>query len=288
MSNEVLDIDGISLRGQGFGASTRTGRYSVPGVRGENLVLAGSSGSQFVRNKPFEEGAGSLSLWAIGATTSQTGERVLPPTMALRRAAFEENMQTLMRLFTRPHRLSTIRTAQPDGSIRRAQVEWREWSEPEVQAGGTRAEWTISYTIPGVWWEDVSATTQSTPPSSNWPVLNLTNFAGMTGIIDDAQISVTGPVVNPRIQDMETGQWVQYSGTVSAGQTWTVDCGAFTSTLSGVNALANTTHSGGFRFLTISNCYGSNNYPRLQMVQGGSLGGTTSLSVTARRKWVHG
>lgn len=247
-----------------------------------------------MENKPFEEGVGALALWAIGATTSPAttgptvGDRVLPATVEGRRQAFEQNMQTVMRFFTRPHRLSAIRAQQADGSVRRALVEWKEWSEPEVQAGGTRAEWGISYIIPGVWWEDETVTTQTSVAAASLATLDLTQFSGMTGIIDDAVITVFGPITNPKIQDMETGQWVQYSGTVAAGQSWVIDCGAFTSMVGVSSVLANTKHGGGYRFLTIPNCYGLSNTPRIAMTQGTSLGATTALRVSARRKWVHG
>lgn len=284
---DLLTIDEIDLHGQGFGAATRSGRYGVPARRGENTILAGSSGSDFVPNRPYEEGTGALVLWAIGATTVN-GNISIPSSYALQRQQFETNMQTLMRLFTRGHRLSTIRAAQADGTIRRAQVEWREWSEPEIQAAGTRAEWGIAYTIPKVWWEDESATVQASNPSASLPhTLNLTNFDGMTGVIEDAQFDVLGPITNPRITDLETGAWVQYSGSVGAGSTWTVNVGTWASTVLGNSVLGATTHNGGYRFLTIPNCYGLQNHARLTL-SGTGASSATKMTVTARRKWAHG
>ena len=286
--SELLEVDGISFRGQGFGASTRTGRYGLPNRRGENLVLPGASGTSFVANKPFEEGVGALSVWAIGATTAGDGSLQIPSTFAGQRAAFEENMATVMRLFTRPHRLSTIRAAQPDGSVRRALVEWREWSEPEIQAGGTRAEWAIAYTIPSVWWEDESVTTQSAVAGAVIPKnLNATLFTGMTGVIDDAVITVTGPIVNPVVTDAETGNYVKYSGSVGSGQTWVVDVAAATSTLNGSSVIQATTHTGGYKLFSVPNCNGTLNYPQL-VLTGLSAASGTNVRLDARRKWVNG
>ena len=274
---ELLEVDGVSFRGQGFGAATRSGRYSIPARRGENLILPGASGSTFVKNKPFEEGLGALAVWAIGATTDGSGGLSVPSTFAGQRQAFEANMATVMRLFTRGHRLSTIRAAQPDGSIRRALVEWREWSEPEVMAGGTRAEWAIAYTIPAVWWEDESTTTQGGSGT-----VDLTSFANMTGIIENAVITVTGASTAPKITDAETGAWVQYTGNLAAGQQWVLDVGAATSKVDGASVMSNTIHVGNSKLLVIPNCYGASNTPRLTLSGGGSF------SVTARRKWVNG
>lgn len=285
---DLTEIDGFDLRNQGFGAATRSGRYNLPSKRGENLVLAGSSGSAFVANKPFEEGSGALNVWCIGATQDGSGNLTIPSTFQLRKAQFETNMAMFERFFTRAHKLSLIRATQPDGSTRRAYVEWREWSEPEIQAGGTRAEWTISYTIPKVWWEDENTTTQSAVAGATSPkTLNLTSFANMTGVIDDATFTVAGPVTNPRITDTETGNWVQYTGTVPSGSSWVVNVDAFTSTVGGSTVLSATTHKGSYKLLPIPNCFGTSNTPQVTLI-GSAMGTATNLTVTARRKWAHG
>lgn len=285
---QILEIDGISLRGHGFGAATRSGRYGLPSRRGENLILPGASGSSFSPNKPFEEGVGALSLWAVGLDTDDDGLVIRPESFNEYQRAFEKNIQKLMRLFTRNHRLSTIRAEQADGSIRRAFVEWREWSEPEIQAGGTRAEWAIAFTIPGVWWEDEEITIQKTPASNVLPkTLSLTSFTGMTGVLEDAVLEVAGPITNPRITDSETGAWVQYTGTVASGEKWTVDVGAFSSKVDATSVMGDTTHAGGYKLLTIPNCYGLSDTPQL-VLSGSGADLTTRLTVNGRRKWVHG
>jgi hypothetical protein len=295
MNLPVLEIDGIDFRGHGFNAVTRSGRYRLPARRGENLVLPGASGSTFVPNKPYEVGVGTLSIFVLGASTS--GENiVIPATHALRQAQFETNMATVMRLFTRSHRLSTIRAAAPDGSIRRALVEWKEWGEPEIQAGGTRAEFSITYEIPGVWWEDESATTQSAGASATSPKnFDLTSFANMTGVIEDAKLQVTGQITNPRITDPATGSYIQYTGTVAAGSTWWVDVAAATSKVgttaggegAAASVMANTVHVGGYKLFTIPNEYNGTNTPRL-VLTGTSLSAANNLTVVARRKWATG
>lgn len=286
---EILTVDGVSLRRQGVHATTRTGRYSVPALRGENTILPGASGTLFSKNRPFEEGSGVISLFVTGAGTDGAGNMILPATHAARRVQFEANMAGLMQLFTRPHRLSTIRAEQADGTIRTAQVEWREWSEPDVQAGGTRAEFSIGYTIPGVWWTDEAVTTQSTLTTATLPAnVSLTSFANMTGVIEDPILRLTGPITSPRITDVETGVWVSYTGTVPAGQVWEVDVAAATSKVSGSAAALNSTlHGGSYKMFTISNCYGATTTPLLR-VSGSGASAATKLDVVAKRKWATG
>ncbi len=229
-----------------------------------------------------------------GTANASTSQRValgvlsIPATFALQRQAFENNMAKIMRVFTRGHKLSTIRAAQPDASIRRALVEWKEWTEPEVMAGGTRAEWAIAYTIPGVWWEDESPTVQAATAGATLPkTLDLTSFTGMTGVIEDAVFTVTGPITNPRITDAETGAYVEFTGTVTTGQTWVLDVAAATSIANGTTVINTTKHTGGYKLFVIPNCFGTATTPRLTL--SGTTGGAgTNLSVSARRKWVNG
>jgi hypothetical protein len=284
VGNPLIEIDGVDMRTQAYNAATRTGRYSMPGRRGEDLVLAGRSGYSFVANKPYDAGLGALSVWVTGANANGT----IPATQTLRRTSFETNMSLFQRLFTRRHKLSTLRAAQPDGTIRRAFVQWQEWGEPSVQAGGTRAEWSIGYTIPAVFWEDESTSSQDSAVGATLPKnLDLSTFANMTGVIEDSVITVTGAITNPRVTDAETGAYVQYTGTVASAQTWVINVANSTSVVNAVSQLANTTHTGGYLFLVIPNIFGASSTPRL-VLSGTSGNANTKLNVVARRKWVNG
>jgi hypothetical protein len=277
-----LEIDGLNMRTEAWNVSTLTGRYSMPTLRGEDLTVPGRSGYYFVPGKASEAGVGALAVWVAGKNPDGT----IPGTQTGRVAKFKENLALIQRVFQRRHRLSTMRAGQTDGTFRVAQVQWVEWSEPEVQAGGTWAQWSIGYSIPSVYWSDEDARSQVTSASSTLPKdLNLTQFADMTGVIDDALISVTGPITNPRVTDAETGHYIELIGTVASGEVWIVDVGASTSTRNGVSVLQNTRHAGSYRFLTISNLYGLSGTPRL-VLSGSGGGGTTRFGIVARRKWV--
>lgn len=281
---ENLEIDGLNMRTQAWNVSTRTGRLSMPAGRGDDLQVPGRSGYYFVPNKPLEAGVGALAVWVTGALANGT----IPPTQTGRQAQFQTNFAMMQRIFMRRHRLSTIRAGQSDGSFRVAQVQWVEWSEPTVVAGGTRAEWSIGFSIPDVFWTDEATRTQATAANSTLPkTLDLTNFAGMTGIIEDAVYSVTGPISNPRITDAETGHYVELIGTVATGQVWVLDAANASSDLNGVSVLANTRHAGSYRLMTIANEYGVTDTPRL-VLSGASAGSTTKLAIAAKRKWING
>lgn len=291
MSTELLTVDGVDLRQPHMGVATRTGRYGVPSARGDDLVLQGRSGYIFTPNKPLEAGFGALSCWVLGATSVLVDgdyQLVIPADHQTKRLLLERNIGTLQRLFSRRHRLSTIRAYSPDATIRRAFVEFQDMDDPAIQAGGTRAELVISYRIPAVFWEDEDARTQTATAGATLPkVLDLTQFKGMTGFIEDAVFTVPGPIVNPRITDAGTGAYVEYQGTVSSGASWVVDSALFSSSIGAASVLADTRHVGNYRLLSISNEYGSSDTPRLTL-SGSGGGASTNLSVTARRKWFSG
>jgi hypothetical protein len=285
MPEQAFEIDGMSMRTEAYNVSTQTGRWEMPGPRGDDLTLPGRSGYVFAPNKPLDAGVGSLAVWCIAKVPS-TG--AIPATQTLRQSQFSANMALLQRVFTRRHRLVTLRAQQADASWRTAAVQFTEWASPIVSAGGTRAEWSIGYTIPDVFWKDETDTTQQTATGATLPkTLDLTSFTNMTGIIEDAVITVTGPITNPRVTDTETGAWIQYTGTLASSAVWTIDCKAFTSSVAPTvgSVLAATSHAGSYRFLIIPNLNGVNAYP--QLVLSGSGGGTnTKFGVIARRKWV--
>ncbi len=287
---EILEVDGVSLRSPVLGVATRTGRYSMPARHGENTMLPGRSGTLFLKNKPFEEGVGALSIWCLGARVNFQGAVVMPTTYADRRLAFEENIAKVMRLFTRAHRLSTILAAQPDGSTRSAKVEWREWDEPEVQAGGTRAEWAIAYVIPDVWWSDVNLTTQT---FSGVGQFSLTSFKDMTGVIEDGTVTITGPATNPKVTDRETGNFVQFTGDVPAGSQLILNSENASATMldtsSGVSSsvLSQVIHGGSYRLFALSNCFGVSDTPALEFTASGTAS-STRLAFSGYRKYVSG
>jgi hypothetical protein len=280
-TTELVTFDGVSLNQYCWNIATGTGRYNTPAHRGEDITLPGRSGTVFVPNKPTEVGTYNLLMWVQG--TDDAG--LTAGTINARRQLFESNIATLQRLFTRRSKLSYITVVQPDASLREAYVQVAEAIEPEIQGQRQHATFTVALQIPDVYWQDTSDTVQAGSAGSSLPkTLTLSSFAGMEGPIEDSVLTVTGPISNPRITDSETGIYVQYNGTVSNGSTWVVDCKNFTSRVNGGDVLAATTHVGHPRFLVISPWNGIQATPQV-VLSGSAGGGTTNISVTARRKW---
>lgn len=281
-TNEVLTFDGVQLNTYAKNISTITGRLTTPQIRGDSLILPSRSGYIFTPNRPLGPGELILNMWVLGCN-----DNGVLPSGSNYRAQFQANWDSLSRLFTRRSKLSHITKVLPDTTTRECDVEVVEQLDPEAAAGGTRAEFSVALNIPSVFWQDTNPITQSATAGATLPkTLNLTSFAGMTGTIEDAVVTVTGPIVNPRVTESETGIYVQLNDTLTASQTWVVDCGNFTSVKGGsTDVVINTVHVGHPRFLIVTPWNGTTTTPQL-ILSGTGGGSATNFSIAARRKWV--
>lgn len=94
--------------------------------------------------------------------------------------------------------------------------------EPENEWKGERSviKLTMIFEIPGVFWTDAQPGTWNI--NQSYPAVSL----GSTYTIDTdgngpvlaGQVKVTGPISNPTITDLGSGDWIQYAGSVGAGQ----------------------------------------------------------------------
>jgi hypothetical protein len=254
---------------------------STAGFRGESLVLAQRSGSIPVLNRFRENSEFGLSMWVIGMDPNDGS---IPATRTLRRQMFDSNLSTLVRVLTQDTRLINFKyenasgnrvcTAQCTGSI-----------PLTTMAARSRAEFTATFSNPNVFWRDETTGSSATAANATLPKdLPLTHLVGGTAPVDDAVIAVVGPITNPRVTDLETGIWVQYTGTLSSAQTWTVDAGTFSSTVNGSSVRTSTSHSGHPRFMYIPTRYSNTNTPTVRLT--GTAGGTTTkLTVSSYRKY---
>jgi len=96
-------VDDIPLSTLAFNVSNRAAAWRMPAKRGDNLVIPGRSGSQWIANKPFEEGSISLSMWAVGAT-----EDGLMPEHGNRRRQARDNLDKLTALFAQTAKLLEV------------------------------------------------------------------------------------------------------------------------------------------------------------------------------------
>lgn len=271
--------DELKLSGVAFNISATV--LATPAMRGEHLTLAQRSGVIPTFNRPRDPQEFGFNMWVLGCDAS-TG--AIPATRTLRRAMFDSNLATLLRIFTEDHKPIRFKFENASGLNRVADALITDTVSLTTMMARQRGEFTITFMLPDVYWRDETQTNTSSTASSTLPKdLPLTHLAGSSAPIDDSIITVAGPITNPRVTDLETGTWVQYTGTVAAGVNWVVDSGAFTSTVGGSSVRGATSHSGHPRFMYIPTRYNNTNTPTLRLT--GSGGGTgTRLTVQSYRK----
>jgi len=283
-----MTVDGVRLDTLAWNIETLNGRLSVPGIRGEDPVVPGDDGAIFVPNKNFESGKMTLQMWVRGSTVDG-----LVPVMGTQMSEFRNNLDTITKMFTIRHRLLDIRQTWPLGDIQwMAKVE-QPW-DFSASAINPRAKFAVELDIPRTFGQDVNTTDYTSAAAlSSGVTLTMATYSGMTAPINDAIIVVRGPATNPRLTNPDTGEWVQYNGTIATGTDWRVDCGIWEtrtgvgigiSSGAGTNQVANTQYAGGgARFLRLT--------PRPSggpqvVLTGTSLGAGTQVLARARRKFI--
>lgn len=96
-------VDGIPLSTLAFNVQNRSAGWHVPAKRGDNLSIPGRHGALWVPNKPFDQGALTLSMWAVGA--EEDGRL---PDDDNRSKQCRENLDKLTALFAQAHKLLEV------------------------------------------------------------------------------------------------------------------------------------------------------------------------------------
>jgi hypothetical protein len=279
-------VDGVSVEEYGAVLETRDGWDDVPAMRGSNAVLLGRHGTSW-RRKRYEPGVKSLTVGVHGADTSTWAA---PATGAAQRALYERNLDSLLRMFAPRHRLLDVVRVHADGSKRHADCEVTSAFAPSVQ-GQSYGQVSIELGVPGTFWEDADATSHRLSydvAAGGEQAVEAFSFSGQTGYCTDATVVVTGPCSTVSVYDTETGSGFAYPSAIGAGQTLTVDSGAFTAVLDDgtpASVLTDLTLTSSPVLLEISPAPFSYRGPTLTVTTTGA-GSGFAVVVTGRRKWL--
>ena len=280
-SREMWTADGVELTTYGYNITSFA--YVAPTLKGTSLTLPMRSGSLPRYNRSYEPGEFGLSMWVLGAEPD--GD--VPASWTLQRGQFETNLRLLMSVLCKQSApINFSKTLHDSSVITSRATPTPETASMETQMGRLRGEVTFTFELMDSFWTETTQRTSTATAGATLPkTLALTAYSGSTAPLEDAVVTVSGPITNPRVTDAESGSWVQYTGSVPNGQNWVVDCGLFTSKVNGVSVRTSTSHGGHPRFLYIPPRYGTTAIPSLQLT--GSAGGAaTNLSVAYKRKFL--
>lgn len=283
-------VDGVDVQSMAFGIETVDSQ--PPTLKGDHLALSGANGVIPQFNRAYEPGSVALKMWVLGCEVDGT----VPGLRSGRRQLFERNLRMLLRLFGYQGNVVTLKKTIYGDSLDSAPITVTaraivsEVANIDTQMARQRATVSVALTLVDSFWSDATVTTDTTGASATVPkTLNLTDVG--TAPVDDAVIKITGPITSPRVTCPASGSWIQYNGTVPAGQTLTIDSKVGTAVLGTNSVLSNVTHGGTAKFMVIpprnQGTVTDTGFQTALTLSGSSAGTTTSMSVSYYRKhWV--
>ena len=274
MATESWTVDGVNLSTVAYDITSRDGMDTVPAVTGSNVSANQSHGERWVRK--FYAGARKTLVMWVSSKDRTTG--LEGTDLDDKRKNLDANIDYLTLLFSRRNKLLTVSRTLSDGTIRVAKAEVVTAIDP-MTVGLAHGKFSVELYIPEGFWRDAaSSTLLSSAPGSN---LVVTGAAGATAPMQDLQFVITGPATNPRITDVESGSYFQYNGTISAGNTLTVNNSTMTISGSGV-VLGNMIHVGETNWVTL--------YPSISGIKvtftASSTTGATKVDIIGKRAFL--
>jgi hypothetical protein len=294
-TDETWTYDGVNLSNYASGVKindirTWQGMDNIPGVNvsgsttgsgntGTNgMIQPAQTHGEFWSPQYFTAATKLLTI-VVSDASSSTG---YPTSINQARANYDANLDALTLLFQRRRQLASVVRTLSSGQQRLALVSVMSVIEPQL-IPVTQGSLTVELTIPDGFWRDAVDSTLATLSAGFSGVV--TGMAGATAPMNDLNFIVTGPVTNPRITDNESGSWVQYNGTVAAGNTLTLVNTTMGASGTGFTpTLANVQHAGDSNWLTL---YPSQANGGVNITFGGSATtGATSLQIFGHKKYM--
>ena len=253
--------------------------HSTPARRTGNVVVPGKHGAVVVPRKLYAPLVIPLTLWVIGRNAD--GSWPSDPT-----SQFQQNLDSL--LLTLQGTVTLTHVLSGSGGSRSITGEVLDVIDFTRYAWAANASVGVSIVCSDPpFWRDLSAVT-STMSVTGTTAANhaCTEFAGATAPSEDPVIvfsNTSGAVTNPKLSSSD-GTWhVEYDDSLTAGQSVTIDCGAWTLTGGGglVPDYSKLVHAGIGPWFIMQPVAGG---PVVSLHNNGS--GTLGCTVTAKRAYL--
>jgi hypothetical protein len=282
---ETFTVDGVALNTYAKNIESRTGRMHVPGLRTPNAAPPSRHGELWTKYKVYEPGTASLSMWVLGCDDSG-----VVPGGSTARKEFIKNRDALIQLLTAQQSLRLLQQTMPDGSVRQAYGEVL--AAIDFSAfNPTDARFGVDFNLPYTFWEDATLQTDvaialASEGVNGGAVTAVPTWDGSNAPIEDLIIKIKGPAVNPKLIDVWSGHYFQWTGSLLSTDTLVVDSSAWTAVVGATNVIANLAVVGDSPRLFVLHPRQAAS-PQLQLVSNGSWSaGTSSLKLTGRRKYM--
>lgn len=218
-----------------------SGGDSHPALRGENPPWAGLPGSQPLEQLPASRIV-SLNMYVHGMNPDGTvsGAENLRARL---------NLDALQAVLARGGNRQLIRVM-PDGTGRQAYA--KVWSVQEIDGRQLRSLYALKVDFYLADPYFYSNTVAAGPVALDAGVVNfaITHPGSVRG--HHVLFDIAGPVTNPRITNVTTGTWVQFTGAVPNQQRLYIDAEHFSAFLAGANVVGAISHDGGVPFMWLN------------------------------------
>lgn len=264
-------VAGVELTSPRYHLRTVQGLDGHPERRGGDIVVPSIPGERF---SPREDGS---RLIAYGLSiTNRDAEGDTPALEADADALYESNLRTLQAAIANPHEQLTIQRIRiADGRTLTATASSAWLQDLGDIADRVEKSALLRAQLADPYWygADVEVGEEIAASPTDIELEHPGTAYGHRLVLD-----FTGPITNPRVEDVETGYYVEALLAVPAGEHLIIDTEAFTVQLDGANAIGSMRHSGGFAWQRIQ--------PGTNTLRVTRTGGTGSLAATFRPPYI--
>jgi hypothetical protein len=269
----TLYANGVDLSNLAFNVASLSGRWTTPQRRGKDIDVSGRHGTIRTTGKKFTAGTVVLPMWVVGANEDGS-----IPHNVTSQEVVHDNIDRLTRLFS----ADTVKLVHvlPDGSSRQIVGQVIDAIDFSSMAGATRAEFGVTLTTAGAFWEDTDVVTATRTGTGVWDVLP---FAGATAPMDDLIVKFTGPATNPRVTN-PSGVYASYGAVLTGSQSISINCATWALVGTGITpSYSALDHGGDPRWFVMEP-----GVPVPKVTASQTAGSTGVFSLSGRRKYMVG
>lgn len=260
MAGQKWEFNGISLHTKAWSVIEVPEGIGTLGLRGTNLQVPFKNGKKFIK-KRYNERTVMIAMWVKGLDPI-TG--AIPEGKSAKELLYE-NMDYLSCVFGKKGQ-HALRRILPDGNVREAKAEvYRSAVFVKKPAGHAKFSVEFQLADPFFYGIDLASETKSVGSVSyEW---NHTNPG--TAPVTNAVITLTGPLESPKLENLANGIWLQYQGSIGAGESVVINTEDFSCIKGELNLVSAIKHGGDAYWLILES--GTNQMKLTNNVAGGTI-----------------
>jgi len=260
MARQKWEFNGISLHTKAWSVIEVPEGIGTPGLRGTNIQVPFKNGKKFIK-KRYSERAVMMAMWVRGLDPI-TG--AIPEGKSEKELLYE-NIDYLSSVFGKKGQHS-LRRILPDGTVREAKAEvYRSTVFVKKPAGHVKFSVEFQLADPFFYGVDLASETKAIGAVSyEWNHIN-----PGTAPVTNAVITLTGPLESPKLENLANSIWLQYQGSIGAGDSVVISAGDFKCMKGITNMLSAIKHGGDAYWMVLETGY--NQLRLTNSVSGGSI-----------------